>query len=105
MQNTSEGPRKNKNEAKQEEEYERYAEYSQYNPSSYQLTNTYLPCNASLNSRFKLPLSIYIPPVSYEMDPIERTLDKIPRCGSCRAYMNYYNEILKKGFKCFLCGR
>lgn len=52
-----------------------------------------------------MPLSFVIPPVAYDMDPIEISIDKIPRCGSCRAYMNYYNELMKNSFKCFLCGR
>lgn len=39
------------------------------------------------------------------MDPVEKSIDNIPRCASCRAYMNYYNEVKKNSFVCFLCGR
>ena len=36
---------------------------------------------------------------------MEKSGDKVQRCGGCRAYMNCYNTVDKKKFNCFLCGR
>jgi len=35
---------------------------------------------------------------------MNKNIDSIPRCGSCRAFMNCYNTISEKKFNCFLCG-
>lgn len=36
---------------------------------------------------------------------MNKNVDSIPRCATCRAYMNCYNSIEKKKFTCFLCNR
>ena len=36
---------------------------------------------------------------------MEKSADRIPRCGTCRAYMNCYNTIEKKKYTCFYCSR
>lgn len=64
-----------------------------------------MPYTGQLYSRFRLPLVASVSPVSYEMDPVEKSIDKIMRCASCRAFMNYYNEMKSNSFLCFMCGR
>ena len=36
---------------------------------------------------------------------MQKSADRIPRCGSCRAYMNCYNTIEKRKYICFYCNR
>ena len=36
-------------------------------------------------------MSCFITPVIEDIEYTERAGSAIPRCGSCRAYMNYYN--------------
>jgi hypothetical protein len=64
-----------------------------------------MPNSTSLYNRYKAPLSCFFSPVNQDLEYVERSGDKIPKCGSCRAYMNYYNEVDKRRYKCFLCGR
>jgi hypothetical protein len=85
--------------------YQQYAEFAQYNPSSIEFSNAYAPNSLNLYNRYRAPMSCFIAPVSEDLEYTERAGSAIPRCGSCRAYLNYYSEVTKKGFKCFLCGR
>ena len=56
-----------------------------------------------------MPLAIMMSPLlalEEENCPmLSKNIDKIPRCGNCRAFMNCYNEVKKKHFVCFICGR
>jgi hypothetical protein len=76
-----------------ENKYEEYAEYWQYNPSSFEFSNTHLPFSLNLYNRYKAPLSCYINPINQDLEYTPQSGGSIPRCSSCRAYMNYYNEV------------
>lgn len=76
-----------------EKMYEPYADYSQYNPYSFEFSNTYLPSSLSLYNRYKAPLSCYINPINPDLEYTPQAGGSIPRCSSCRGYMNYYNEV------------
>ena len=77
-----------------EKMYEPYAEYLQYNPSSFEFSNTYLPSTLNLYNRYKAPLSCYINPINQDLEYTPQPGGSIPRCSSCRGYMNYYNEVV-----------
>jgi hypothetical protein len=78
---------------------------AQYNSSSIEFSNVYAPCSYGLYNRYRSPMSCFITPVCEDLEYTEQAGSAIPRCGSCRAYISYYTEVTKKGFKCFLCGR
>lgn len=64
-----------------------------------------MPFSLSLYNRYRAPMSCYINPINSDLEYTPQAGSGIPRCSSCRAYMNYYNEATRKYFKCFFCGR
>lgn len=64
-----------------------------------------MPCSLSLFNHYKAPLSCFINPINSDLEYTPQAGSGIPRCSSCRAYMNYYNEANRRSFKCFFCGR
>mgnify|MGYP000898317748 CR=1 FL=1 len=59
-----------------------------------------------LDAKCNLPLAFSFSPLlileNENVTTMNKYIDEIPRC-ECKAYMNYYNEIEKGKFKCFLC--
>ena len=86
-----------------------YYDLAQSNPNGITFSNTVFPNSSKLYRQFKMPLSIMTSPLlameAENCPMIEKNIDKIPRCGHCRCYMNCYNELKKKSFVCFVCGR
>lgn len=74
-----------------EQQFEEYAQYMQYNPSSFEFSNSYIPSSLALYNRYRAPLSCFINPINPDLEYTEQSAGSIPRCSSCRAYMNYYN--------------
>lgn len=91
-----------------EREYESYQQFSECNPAGMASSMAVFPHSADMNDNFNIPLCVVFSPMlalENQAEVMEKSADRIPRCATCKAYMNCYNTVEKKKFDCFFCNR